>query len=439
MDESESNMKPPAWLAQARERYRATGLLDKEMVRTVAAGGRPWLGISSGEQDYLAVHARRYLNTIAHLSDGHGRRLLDVGCYPGHLALLAVIKGWRVSGISPPPARLGDPAFADRMTAVGIDIRAADIEREPFPFDDAMFDAAFFNETIEHLAFNPFHPLAEIWRVLKPFGSLLFSVPNICSFDHRWAMMRGRSIHMPVEGSLRETFPADIAHRHIREYTPAEVRHLLDGQDKYLYRYDIERIVMDRSWDGMDCGPGGTVNPWRQIKPGIVARAIMTRLVKSLRGNIIAIARKPSAYVRLARAQIAGPGFYPAEMTGAHASFVRTPIRAAWTQEQAELRLPVAGLRVTAIDLLMILPAPVHLPPRDVTVTYEGRRLAMFALAPSVEPRRIRITLPTPTAGDSIALQFHVAPWKPADYGFPGDNRTLGVMIAVEEVALLPA
>ena len=424
----------PEWLLSAQTRYQSIGRIDEKMARMVASGGRPWSAIAHGERGYIAMHARRYCNTIRHLPDGKGRRLLDVGCYPGHLALLAVIKGWQVSGVSLGGDRISDPGFAARMQAAGIEFRSADIERDPLPFDTDSFDAVFFNETVEHLAFNPFHPIDQIWRVLKPAGFLLFSVPNICSFDHCWALLRGRSIHMTIAGSLRETFPADIAHRHIREYAPAEVRYLLGDQDKYLYRFDIGRIVMDRSWDGMRYTAAGRI-PWWRIRPGMVIRDILTRVIRGCRSNIIVLASKPRNYDRFLPEQISVSGFFPAELAGTHNAIVRVPIRAAWMQERSEVRLAAMGRPLKAVDLLVLLPAPEYLPPREVQVALNGQRIASFTVNPSVEPQRIRIALPSSATCSPVVLQLHTTVWHPSQFGFPQDSRAVGVMVATDQIA----
>ena len=47
-----------------------------------------------------------------------------------------------------------------------------------FPFEDASFDGVICNEVLEHV-FNPDQFLREIFRVLKPSGDLLLSVPFV--------------------------------------------------------------------------------------------------------------------------------------------------------------------------------------------------------------------------------------------------------------------
>ena len=50
----------------------------------------PW------EEHYLEIHAPRYRDTISLWGPGPGKRLLDVGAFPGHITLLAHHFGYQV-------------------------------------------------------------------------------------------------------------------------------------------------------------------------------------------------------------------------------------------------------------------------------------------------------------------------------------------------------
>jgi SAM-dependent methyltransferase len=67
--------------------------------------------------------------------------------------------------------------------ARGLDaVRAADITHLPFP--DGWFDACVCVEVLEHLAF-PLDCARELWRVLKPGGVLIATVPNTAYWRRR--------------------------------------------------------------------------------------------------------------------------------------------------------------------------------------------------------------------------------------------------------------
>ena len=393
--------------------------------------------IPGGEEDYIQRHARRYVRTLDLLPAGGGA-LLDVGCFPGHLSLLAAARGWAVTGLSKLDGTFLGPAFGQRMAALGVRVLHADIERDEFPCPDNAFDAVFFNETAEHLAYNPFHPLDQIWRVLKPGGTRVFSVPNFARFDHRWALLKGRTLYPALTKPLGQSFHADLGQRHIREYTRRECRHLLAEQDKYLYRFDIRRTIMDRSSDGL-----AAAAPGRRARPGTLLRALFSRLAPNCRSTIFMVAVKPSDYLRLDVSDVTAQGFHPPEVSGTDPAFVRRPLEAAWLSARGSLTLrhPAVARGVTRLDLLMWLPGPAGLAPRQVRVQVNDAPAATLTVAPSPEPRRFAIPIPPAGAatprGDTLRVAFETEGWKPADFGMAGDPRTLGVMIGLKPLALM--
>ena len=133
--------------------------------------------------------------------------LLDVGCWDG--------------GHTERYARaLAGPAFgvelferpAREAEARGITVARLDLETANFPWSDGSMDVVVSNQVFEHLK-NVWRPMSEIYRVLKPGGALVLSVPNLGSLHNRVLMALGRQ---PT--SIRTLGP------HVRGYTFGEIR-----------------------------------------------------------------------------------------------------------------------------------------------------------------------------------------------------------------------
>lgn len=142
------------------------------------------------------------------------RSLLDVGCWDG----AATERYARV---------LGCPAFgveffearADEAEARGITVARLDLETGIFPWPDGAMDVVVSNQVFEHLK-NVWRPMSEVYRVLRPGGWLVLSVPNLASLHNRVLLAAGRQ---PT--SIRTLGP------HVRGYTFGEIRRFvaLDG------------------------------------------------------------------------------------------------------------------------------------------------------------------------------------------------------------------
>ena len=401
-------------------------------------GGDP---IPGGERDYLDRHGARQARTLAWLPERPGR-LLDVGCFPGHTSLLAASRGWSVTGVSRIDGRFVSEAFVARMRRCGIEVVHADIERDVLPMEAATFDAVFFNEIVEHLPFNPFHALDQVWRVLKPGGRLVFSVPNLARFDHIWALLRGRSFYPETGRPLEEAYHADIAQRHVREYTRAECRDLLESQDKYLYRFRVERILMDRGGDGLFASARGWRRRLKAIRPGRLARALATRLAPRYRAGIFIVASKPADLVAVPAASLVVEGGYAEERSGSAPSFVRRPLRARWLTASASVRIRVPpGCRtVRGLDVLLWMPAPPAAGSLRVQPSINGIPCAALSVPPSTEPRRYRMRPATPVAldgaGSEVVLALESTTWNPGALGVEASDRALGPMLGVEEIGV---
>lgn len=89
------------------------------------------------------------------------------------------------------------PDFSEDTTVITVDINpkfkpniVADLNNF-FPFKSNSFDTIFAGEVLEHMV-NDISFLKECRRVLKKYGELVLSVPNICSLKNRIKVLFGR-------------------------------------------------------------------------------------------------------------------------------------------------------------------------------------------------------------------------------------------------------
>lgn len=128
-------------------------------------------------------------------------KLLDVGCGGGRFLNRMKKKGWIVEGAET------DPKAAERVfKKYQIPVKAGDLYQAKYP--SASFDAVTLSHMIEH-DLDPLKLLREVFRVLKPNGTMVVLTPNIVSLGHRkfgknWRGLEPpRHIHLFSPNSLR--------------------------------------------------------------------------------------------------------------------------------------------------------------------------------------------------------------------------------------------
>jgi SAM-dependent methyltransferase len=110
-----------------------------------------------------------------------GGTLLDVGCGSGALAVRAAIRfGAEVTGVDDDGSA---SAALDRARAAGVDARTRFLYADPgerLPLPDASFDAIVCRDAIRNVRRRA-RFLAEMRRLLKPGGRLVFTDPAVLS------------------------------------------------------------------------------------------------------------------------------------------------------------------------------------------------------------------------------------------------------------------
>jgi SAM-dependent methyltransferase len=221
-------------------------------------------------------HRERYLSdaclVLAHRGTGP---VLEVGSAPCHMTAVLAAAGVPVVGVDIAPDRAR--AMIERYA---LDIRRCDVERAALPFAEGTFETILFAETLEHLRVDPLFALSEINRVLAPGGRLLLTTPNLYSAQNIARFLAGRGITDALEefSKLRR-----LGHMgHVREYTRAEVRRLLDAHGFRILARDCRHYHYPRS------------------KRGLLARAVFAVLPRRLRTYQVVVAEKVREGPRLA-------------------------------------------------------------------------------------------------------------------------------------------
>lgn len=113
-------------------------------------------------------------------------KVLDVGCSSGHFGqVLIERKNCTVDGIEI------DNDDAVRAREHLRNVFVLDIERDGLSDLDTDYDVIYFGDVIEHLV-QPAKALAKIKNLLKPTGTLVFSVPNMAHVAVRLALLEGK-------------------------------------------------------------------------------------------------------------------------------------------------------------------------------------------------------------------------------------------------------
>jgi SAM-dependent methyltransferase len=145
--------------------------------------------------------------------------------------------GYSVHGVDIAPER-----FAKAIVSLNLMVSKVDIETERLPFSDGEFGAIIFNELFEHLRINPIFTMKEVYRVTKPSGTLLLSMPNLKSLDGMINFVfRDRAYSCASDIYNEYNKLSTLGHMgHVREYTIFEVCHFLEkigfAIDEVIYR-----------------------------------------------------------------------------------------------------------------------------------------------------------------------------------------------------------
>lgn len=161
-----------------------------------------WTPTHSFTEEQIKIHFKKNDEIVFNQNDS----VLDVGCGDA-----SNYQAWMVKQVSKLSAIDISTIGIERARTMGIDARVHDLS-ERFPFDDGAFDGAVCIEVLEHL-YDPKFTVSEIYRVLKPGGLLVASVPNNGYFRERLRALT----HAELSTSISD-FSNEWKGAHIRFY-----------------------------------------------------------------------------------------------------------------------------------------------------------------------------------------------------------------------------
>jgi 2-polyprenyl-3-methyl-5-hydroxy-6-metoxy-1,4-benzoquinol methylase len=106
---------------------------------------------------------------ILGLEANEGGKLLDIGCGNGHLIKRLSNMGWDVEGMD------FDPVAVEYCKSQGLNARSGNFFDMNYPSN--YYDAVTMSHVIEHVP-DPAKTLKEVYRILKPGGTLVMETPN---------------------------------------------------------------------------------------------------------------------------------------------------------------------------------------------------------------------------------------------------------------------
>lgn len=176
------------------------------------------------EDWYFKNHDTRFRSTIAEVDEVTSKpgRVLDIGCWPGYLALYYRSQNWEVHAIDLRPDRI------PKVSAAGVSLLAHNINDSPkLPYETNFFDSVLFTEVFEHLDPAGFPLLfKELERILKPGGRVILTTPNRFSLN--------KDLLNPWRWNEPEV--DEDGHGHWKEYRLSEVLSFFEGTSLKIHK-----------------------------------------------------------------------------------------------------------------------------------------------------------------------------------------------------------
>jgi glycosyltransferase involved in cell wall biosynthesis/ubiquinone/menaquinone biosynthesis C-methylase UbiE len=164
---------------------------------------------------------RRRAITLMDFLDLHdGETVLDCGCGMGvYLMMMRRLRDVRLVGVD------GDVARLEWARREGVEARLASVDIQRLPFGSGAFDKVLMTEVLEHIA-DDRQAIREVFRVLKPGGTLALSVPH-ADYPFLWDPIN-KTLEAIGARPIRSAGPiTGLWSNHWRLYRPGDLRDVI--------------------------------------------------------------------------------------------------------------------------------------------------------------------------------------------------------------------
>jgi SAM-dependent methyltransferase len=226
--------QPAAGLLSGSPETDSTSLLEPSAPPTAIevppAYIESWAPIADGSRAYVETHLTRLERTLAITPPGGpGDRVLEMGAYLQITPALKTQLGYgEVRGcyFGPAGGTHHRAVTSESGEEFSCTVDLFDAEKDLFPYPDEHFSTVLCCELLEHLTADPMHMMGEINRILKPGGHLVLTTPNVASLRALAGILQG--YHPQLFSAYIQPRNGVVDARHAREYTPQEIRQLLE-------------------------------------------------------------------------------------------------------------------------------------------------------------------------------------------------------------------
>lgn len=188
-----------------------------------------------GEFEYLTILKDYYIRTIFDIVEYTSKlpsksiKVLEIGAFLGIVSIALSKLGYEVVSTDIPEF-ISNENLQEKLQKNNIKFFDANLVHYSLPCLNEEFDIVIMCEVLEHLNFNPLPLIKEINRIIKVNGLFYVSLPNIASLKNRMLLLRGKSIHYPINYFVTQLNPRNpmIVGIHWREYTMYEINEMLE-------------------------------------------------------------------------------------------------------------------------------------------------------------------------------------------------------------------